>query len=260
VTGASEGRDAARRAYEALAPSYDDFTLGYGYRYESWVTTLLAKVEEEGVRGNRLLDLACGTGFSFIPLLERGWRVTACDVSAAMIEAARAKVGERAELLVVDMRDLPRLGEFDLVWALNSSFNYLLSAGELRATLEGVRRNLAGGGLALFDLVTLRAGRAFLSAEIVVEKEGRRLVWRGQVPPEEVRPGLVGEGRFEVEGKGEADSVHVHRLRHFPKAEVTAAIGAAGLRCVSFFGEKEGSLLPDLDEEAHATAVYLCRV
>ena len=81
VNPAWEGDDAARRAYDVLAPSYDAFTLGFGYKYETWTATLLAKAEEEGLRGNRLLDVACGTGFSFIPLLERGWEVTGCDIS-----------------------------------------------------------------------------------------------------------------------------------------------------------------------------------
>jgi len=251
-----EGGDAALQTYEALAPSYDDFTLGYGYRYEAWTATLLARAEAEGMRGNRLLDVACGTGFSFIPLLEHGWQVTGCDLSPAMIEAARAKVGDRAELLVADMRELPELGEFDLIWSINSAMNYLLSTEELTAALAGMRRNLAPQGLALFDLMSLKTAQAFFGGEMEVDKAGRKFRWKGDLAPGETAAGAVGGGRLVEEGNPKP--VETHRMRHFGEAEVPAAIEAAGLRCVRVLGEDDGKLQEQLDEAAQATAVYIC--
>jgi SAM-dependent methyltransferase len=257
VSGAWEGGDATREAYDVLAPSYDAFTLGFGYKYETWTATLLAQAEAEGLRGNRLLDVACGTGFSFIPLLERGWRVTACDLSGAMVEAARAKVGDSAELLVADMRELPVLGEFDLVWSINTPLNYLLDGDELRATLTGMRRNLAPGGMVLFDALTLKTARTFFSEEFEVEREGRKFAWRGQTPVDEVRSGAVGGGRLEEEGR--EDQARLHRMRHFSRAEFLAALEDAGLHRVKAFGELDGRLYPELDEEAQPIAAYFCR-
>ena len=252
-----EGDDATRRTYDALAPSYDAFTLGYGYRYETWTATLLARAEAEGLQGKRMLDVACGTGFSFIPLLERGFEVTGCDVSPAMIETARAKVGDRAELVVADMRELPDLGRFDLIWSINSAMNYLLTTEELTATLDGMRRNLAPGGLALFDLMSLKTARSFFAEEFTVEREGKRFRWQGALAGEAISTGMVGGGRLEEEGKPTpADG---HRMRHFGEAEVLPAIEAAGLRCVRVLGEDDGDLHEDLDEETEPTAVYICR-
>jgi ubiquinone/menaquinone biosynthesis C-methylase UbiE len=257
VDPAADGGEATRLTYDALAPSYDDFTLGYGYKYETWTATLVARAEEEGVRGERMLDVACGTGFSFIPLLERGWQVTGCDVSPAMIEAARAKVGDRAELLVADMRALPDLGEFDLIWSINSAMNYLLSDDELTATLAGMRRNLAPRGLVLFDLMSLKTARTFFTEEFTVEREGKKFLWKGALStPGVVSSGAVGGGRLEEEGRTSASDVH--RMRHFGEAEVLAAIAAAGLRCVRVLGENGGSLHEDLDEETEPTAIYIC--
>jgi ubiquinone/menaquinone biosynthesis C-methylase UbiE len=258
VTATWQGGDASKRAYELLAPSYDAFTLGFGYQYETWTATLLAKAEEEGVPGNRLLDVACGTGFSFIPLLERGWRVTGCDISAAMIEAARAKIGERAELVLADMRELPVLGAFDLIWAINTPLVYLLGREELEATLAGMRRNLAPGGLVLFDAMTLKTARTFFSEQFEVEREGKRFTWTGKLAAGEVKPGAVSGGRLEEEGK--PDLAQDHAMRHFSEDEFRAAIAAAGLRCERVFGEKDGQLHPDLDEDDHSVAVYLCRL
>lgn len=251
-----EGGDAARQTYEALAPSYEAFTLGFGYRYETWTATLLARAEQEGLRGERLLDVACGTGFSFIPLLDRGWQVTGCDISPAMVEAARAKVGDRAELHVADMRELPKLGEFDLVWSINSGMSYLLSNEELTATLAGMRRNLAPGGLVLFDLMTLMTARTFFTDVFPVEREGKKFTWRGVLAPDEVVAGAIGGGRLEEEGR--SNPADLHRMRYFAEAEVRAAIEAAGLQLRQVLGEKDGNLEEDFDEEDQTTALYIC--
>lgn len=245
----------AKAAYDAFASDYDDFT--HEYMYERWTRRLLEKAEEAGLQGRSLLDVACGTGLSFLPMLDRGFSVTACDISERMLDVARAKAGERARLLTADMRALPDLGSFDLVWAVNDPINYLLSAAELEATLEGFKRNLGPGGIALFDVSTLLTYRTFFSREIVVERAGRRLVWQGQSAPDRVRPGSFHEARFEAEG--EAGSGHVHRQRHFAEEEILACIESADLTCAGVFGELKGALFAGLDEEVHTKAVYLCR-
>lgn len=242
-----------KQAYDAYAPAYDDFN--HEYMYERWTGRLLAKAEEAGLDGDRLLDVGCGTGLSFTPMLDRGWQVTACDISPAMLELARSKVGDAATLLTADMRELPELGQFDLVWAVNDAMNYLLTEQELESTLSGMGRNLAPGGIILFDLNTLAAYRGFFSSERVVELNGRRLIWQGLMTAADVMPGSISEARFEVEG--EPGQTHHHRQRHFTEAEVLAAIDRAGLRCVNVLGELDGELLQGFDDEAQTKAVYL---
>jgi SAM-dependent methyltransferase len=248
--------DTAKQTYDAYAPVYDEFNRGY--MYERWTGRLLSRAEEAGIGGRRLLDVACGTGLSFIRQLEAGWEVTGCDISPEMLERARERAGGRAELVEADMRELPRLGEFDLIWAVGDPFNYLLEIGELEATLRGMGRNLAPGGIALFDLNTLVTYRTWFSEEIVVEDEGQRLVWQGQLSPEEVTPGTLAEASFDV--PGQPGQTHVHRQRHFGEEQARAAIERAGLDCVALYGELEGELSPGLDENHHTKAVYLCRL
>jgi SAM-dependent methyltransferase len=246
---------AARVTYDAFAATYDDFN--HRYRYASWTGKLLERAQATGLEGHRLLDIGCGTGLSFLEPLAQGWAVTGCDISPRMIERAEARAGERAALHVADMRALPRFGEFDLAWAVNDAVNYLLDGAELEAALAGMRRNLAPGGVVLFDANTLAAYRSFFGEEVVVERGGRRLVWRGLDSGGEGGPGEVFEARFEGEGSGV--EAHTHRQRHFPEAEVLGAIEAAGLRCVEVAGECEGALERGLDEERHTKGVYVCR-
>jgi len=242
----------ARAAYDAFASAYDVFN--QAYQYESWTGKLLAEAQSAGLDGNRLLDVGCGTGLSFVALLDRGFEVTACDISPGMLEIARQRAGDRAELLVGDMRALPDLGEFDLVWAVNDAANYVLSDEELRASLRSMARNLAPDGVVLFDLNTLLTFKTFFCETQEREVEGQRFVWRGEMEADKIGPGSVAEAHFEAEG---LDIDHVHRQRHFPEADVLAAIEDAGLRSRAVLGELEGVLTPGLDESVHTKAVYI---
>lgn len=250
----------AEQAYEAIAPAYDDFTAHHNY--ELWLGNLLPELRRHGLRGRRLLDVGCGTGKSFLPMLERGWEVTACDLSPAMLELARGKVGERARLAVADMRELPVFGEFDLVWALDDAVNYLLSADEMGEALSGMRANLAPGGLLMFDVNTLQAYRTFFAEVQRVERGGRRMVWRGQASAD-TPPGAVSEARLEIESAGNGAApvpTHVHRQRHFPEAELRELLEAVGLECLDVFGHGFDAVLRQpLDDLVHTKAVYICR-
>jgi SAM-dependent methyltransferase len=81
--------DPVQIAYDALAPAYDAFTAAY--RHDRWLDAIERVAEVHGLQGRRLLDIACGTGKSFLPLLERGYDVTACDLSPEMARRAAGK-------------------------------------------------------------------------------------------------------------------------------------------------------------------------
>jgi SAM-dependent methyltransferase len=249
----------AEQAYEAIAPVYDDFTAHHDY--ELWLGHLLPRARHQGLSGRRLLDVGCGTGKSFLPMLRRGWEVTACDISASMLELARAKAGSGVRLSVADMRELPVFGEFDLVWALDDAVNYLLSGEELGSALSGMQANLAPGGLLIFDLNALQAYRTFFAEEQRVERRGRRLVWRGQGSAD-APPGSISESRFEIDpGTGEADiETHIHRQRHFPQAEVRDLLESAGLECLDVYGHGFDAVPKQpVEELVHSKVVYIAR-
>lgn len=245
-----------------MAPLYDDFTAHY--EYEFWTGQLLSVLEREGLQGRRLLDVGCGTGKSFLPMLPRGWQAVGCDVSASMLDLARQKVGDAVRLEIADMRELPRFGEFDLVWALDDAINYLLSAEELEAALRGMRRNLARSGLLLFDVNELLV-YGFYAEGVEVERDGRRFVFQGNATGE-VEPGSISEfSCFEKQPNGEGQEtdhrdVSVHRQRHFTEAEILAAIDRAGLACLNVYGHgTDGIPRQPLDGSVHTKGIYVAR-
>jgi SAM-dependent methyltransferase len=256
-----EGQDVASRmgaltTYEAMAPVYDAFTSGNDF--EGWLNDLLPHLERCGLSGNQLLDVGCGTGKSFLPMLERGWRVLGCDLSAEMLGLAREKAGGAVRLELVDMRELPRFGAFDLVWSIDDAMNYLLSTDELAAALAGMRDNLAPAGLLAFDLNAHQTYRTAFAERHVVERDGLRLTWIGRAAPE-AEAGSICEAILAVKGATEART-HLHRQRHFPEAEVLDALAGSGLECLEVLGHGlDGVPTQPLDETIHTKAIYIAR-
>ena len=76
-------------AYGALAASYDRLTNDVDY--ESWVDFTQAILEREGLSPRTAADLACGTGSATRILAQRGYRVTAVDLSESMLTEAMDK-------------------------------------------------------------------------------------------------------------------------------------------------------------------------
>jgi SAM-dependent methyltransferase len=237
--------------YDAVAGIYDRFTGNNDY--ELWFGELLPRLEALGLRQGAVLDVACGTGKGIGPMLDRGWTVTACDISAAMIEKAKEKFPDGVEFQVCDMRELPRLGEFDLVWALNDPVNYLVGDGDPERAFVAMAANLGPEGLLVFDCNTAKLFRETFGAG-VEESHGGRWTWRG----------LGGtDGVFEAEISGEEVETNVHRERHWRVEDIQAALTASGLEPLTAIGQRETEsgldLSPDWDEDRDHKIIHVAR-
>ncbi len=250
-------RDQAVDTYERLAPFYDGFT--EGYEYASWLTDVERWARDHGLAGRRLLDVACGTGSSFLPLLERGYEVVACDLSPAMVERARLKAAGRAEVVVADMRALRWSERFDLVTCVDDSVNYLLTAADLEAALRSIREALRPGGLAVFDFNSLLMYRTSFAGEAVQEGGGQTFRWRGE-GSEHMPPGELAAGTIELLRPDGPVELGRHVQRHHPIETVELACAEAGLEVIEMRGESpEHGLVPNPDEEEHLKVACLAR-
>jgi SAM-dependent methyltransferase len=240
-------------AYERLAPVYDHFTAGHDH--DAWIERLERIALRHGLRGRRALDVACGTGKSFQPLLHRGYDVTACDISPAMAAQAREREGVDPDRVVVaDMRDLPPLGRFDLVTCLDDAINYLLTGADLRAAFRSVARVLAPAGVYVFDVNSVATYRASFSHRTQVEQPLAATIWRGETTTP-IGPGAVCAASIEIAGMA-ALSRHVQR--HHPEPSVRRALASAGLDCRAVLGQSTGAVLHTFaDEDAHSKLVYV---
>jgi SAM-dependent methyltransferase len=247
----------ARPAYDALASTYDTFTADYDY--ERWLSVLHGLALEHGARGRRLLDVACGTGRSFEPMLRRGYEVTACDISPAMVERAAVRLeASGGTAAVADMRRLPDWGTFDLVTCLDDAVNYLHSEVDLDAAFGSVARALRPGGLYVFDVNSLTTYRTVFSSTFTVEADDVVFHWHGDATPTVAPRSLCG-ARLEISSAG-STSVTRHLQRHWPWPVVVKRLSAAGLDCVAVRGQATGALLSDRpDENVHTKVVFIAR-
>lgn len=246
---------AALDAYEQLAPHYDAFT--FEHDYEGWTTSLEGLLREHGLRGRRLLDVGCGTGRSFEPFLTRGWEVTACDLSPAMLAVAHRRAGPGTRLVEADMRDLPLLGEFDLVLCLDDAINYLDGPDDLESAFCCARRQLAPGGRYLFDVNTLATYRGAFSGRFGIAHDGVEFEWAGD-PIDDVTPGCRVTARLSIRPSGGESALSVHTQRHHSEATVRAALERAGLDCLAVYGQRpDGRPRLPLDELDHSKAIYI---
>lgn len=231
-TSDPEADHTAVQAYDAIAPIYDELTAANNY--EMWLgEALLPELEKHGLQRGRVLDVGCGTGRAFEPMLSRGWEIFGCDLTAAMLEEARRKFADRVPLAVADIRRLSVFGSFELAWALNDVVNYLVEDGDLGRALTGMGSNLAPAGLALFDVNTLGV---FESNFASGEAEGMSVdEWRWVGQAERIEPG----GVFSAMTRGGGVEARVHRQRHYPETTVRAALEDAGLECLAVLGQQE---------------------
>lgn len=224
--------DPALVAYEAFASVYDDFNVSNDY--EMWLgRVLLPELQKHGLKeGGKALDVGCGTGRAFRPLLRRGWQVHGLDLSPAMLELAAREGGGDVPLGVADMRELPLLGAFDLVLSLNDSVNYVLGDDDLVLALTGMRANLAENGLLIFDVNSSSTYESGYSETREVEHEGARWVWSGK--------GEVSPSVFEAEISGDRLLEPIRHLERFrSEHEVLEAMRAAGVESLAALGMRE---------------------
>lgn len=255
--------NSVKAAYDRFAPVYDRHTAQNDY--ELWLgEILLPELAKHGLQTGWALDIGCGTGRAFDPLLDRGWEVVGTDLSMGMLAEAERKYGSRVRLIEVDGRDLPPLcpapglstgGAFDLVLLLNDVLNYMTDDGSLELAFAGVQRNLdSDNGLAIFDVNTLSLYRALYTAPATgIDAGGGE--WRGLT--EVAEPGVV----FEALLSSAELEAHIHRQRHWTPGQIKDALEASGLHCLAALGQREEDrnivLSLDSDEERDAKVIYI---
>lgn len=146
--------------YDELAPFYH---LLYG-DWEASVQRQAAALDDllrgAGVpAGARVLDAACGIGTQTIGLAQRGYEVTASDLSPGAVARLRHELTTRglADQVSLGIRDLRTLadvpdGAYAAVLACDNAIPHLLTDAEIMAAFSACRRYLQPGGVAVFSV------------------------------------------------------------------------------------------------------------
>jgi SAM-dependent methyltransferase len=133
-------------------------------RTGSEIDRALTMLRPEG--GERILDLACGTGRHSLELVRRGFSVVGVEIGGELVEIARKDAEEEgleAEFIQGDLRELDFDGEFDIVLNLNDgAVGYFETDEENHRTFEVISRALKTGGQNLIQVPNILYARSHL--------------------------------------------------------------------------------------------------
>lgn len=157
---------------------YDQLSPYYKYIFQDWNASVdrHAGILDGVIReyfGNdihSILDAACGIGTQTIGLVQKGYQLTASDISASEIEKARLEAASRnldIDFHLADMRTLDQTfhTKFDLVIACDNAVPHLLSDDEILQAFQQFYR------------VTSDSGGCIISVRDyeTMEREGKKL-------------------------------------------------------------------------------------
>ena len=97
-----------------------------------------------------ILEIGCGTGNYTKILLERGYEVTAIDISGEMLEIAREKCSTK--FLVGDIRTIKIDDKFDCCLAMFAVMGYITKNRDIIKALINIREHLKPNGIFIFDV------------------------------------------------------------------------------------------------------------
>ena len=102
-------------------------------------------------KGMRILDVGCGTGLSLKNYQAYECEIFGIDLSPSMVEAARTKLGENADIRVGDVSELPYPNNFfdlALTWV---TLHEVSPSVRLKAVQEMIRVTKTNGHILLYD-------------------------------------------------------------------------------------------------------------
>lgn len=163
--------------YEEFAVIYD--SVMSEIPYDKWFDDLHGCLKRLGKDGGHICEIGCGTGEMTTRFANAGYEVTGIDLSPDMLARAEHKKGNRKILyLNQDMADFTLHKPADVVLCICDSINYQIREEDLLATFQCVCKNLADGGIFLFDVKTEYCYEHILGDSVrFQEGSGYAVVW-----------------------------------------------------------------------------------
>lgn len=209
-----------------------DQLIDWDQRAESEGNFFIEKLRARGVQ--RVLDVATGTGFHSVRLIEAGFDVVSADGSPYMLSRAFENARKRGHVLrtvQADWRWLNRdvFGRFDAVICLGNSFTHLFSERDRRKALAEFYSALVHDGILILDQ---RNYDSILDHGFNSKHKFYYCGERVSAEPEHVDPGLA---RFRYA----FDDDSVYHLNMFPlrKSYTQSLMREVGFQSIETYGD-----------------------
>ena len=167
--------------HDSWARYYDkayDLQVGFGEMYTKLTNNALEAIISRVKKGGKILDMGAGTGRLSIPLAEKGYQVTAVEISkemCAVLKEKAKKAGVKIQIVNKDMTaDLKfevEDGTYDFVVCVFTVLNYLTEPKQMQGFIHNAGHALRLGGKAMISFVEkMKPMQDFYNGRI---KEGR---------------------------------------------------------------------------------------
>lgn len=228
------------RAYDGLAPYYDDFNADVPYDgILAFYKELFARA---GIRPALVLDLACGTGNMSLRLAAAGYEVIGVDISPEMLAQASAKTPPEGAVapiyLCQPMEALDLYGTVDAALCCLDGVGYVTDVNRLREAFRRVCLFLNPGGVFIFDINSAYRLKNLDGAAFTRENEEAFCVYQA-----DFGRGLLTYTLelFEKTGKLYRRRTEYHRERAYELDTLGEYLRGAGFDSVEFFGDCRAS-------------------
>ena len=226
-------------AYQNLASSYDRLTNDVDYA--GWVDFAQAILDKEGLKPRTVADLACGTGSATRILAERGYRVTAVDLSESMLTEAMDKCADLENLPTFVHQNLAELRlprAVDMAVCFLDSLDYILDPADCESAIRRTYRALNPGGIFIFDVNTPEKLRAMDGQVFLDEDDDVYCVWRGEFD-EDTNICSYGMDLFQRDGEVWHRSFEEHQEYAYSIEQLTRYLKNAGFTHIRVWADRE---------------------
>lgn len=242
--------------YTSLAQLYD--RLMDDVDYAAWARYYVSLIEQYGKKPASVLECACGTGSLTRELARWGFKLTATDLSAEMLETAAEKLrrsGARVPLAVQDMRALEVPRKVDAIISCCDGANYITDDEGMLSFAQHAFAALRSGGVLAFDVSSREKLRAMGGQVYCDEREEIAAIWKNTFDEEESL--LTMEVSLYVRGENGLYSRHeeTHLQRGRTAEQIESVLSRAGFEQIRIWGDR--TFAPPRADEAriHFTAM-----
>ncbi len=216
------------RVYDALMADVDR---------AAWAEYILSFLPRPGLA---VADAACGTGALTIPLARAGHRVTGIDASEDMLFIA----SEKARLARLDipficerMEHLSLHRKMDAIVSACDGVNYLSSRAGVTAFFDAAMKNLAPGGLLIFDISSrYKLSHILGNNTFTAQEDEAAYIWQNEYD-EANRLIRMDVTFFEKAPDGRYERFsETHIQRAHSVREITAWLASAGFTDIRVYG------------------------
>ena len=120
--------------------------------YASEVEYIHSLIQAECPKAKTILNLGCGTGKHDFLLAQKGYNITAVDLSSTMIDIAKKNnESDHIEFSIGDIRSLKLDSKFDVVISMFHVMSYQVEDADLNAAFSTAKTHLKEDGVFIFD-------------------------------------------------------------------------------------------------------------